>query len=191
MWWFTKVSAKFGGLKKKHYLCNQTELSMEPNATTYKGKGRHSSVSLFSFETRPQGVVPPVVLPLNDEKSRIKIALDKLSYLKAGWDGLDAAPISKEVIYNVLQMLLVSDNQVWHDWSVEPNINGTLLLRSCSHLSAISIGKDSFSYFIKNGRDITGKDDVPFSADTILDIMWSLSNKKKKYSFPCRDLRQC
>lgn len=143
--------------------------------TTYKGKGRRNSVSFSSYGTRSKSAVPIVVLPLNDEKSRIKIALDKISYLKAGWDGLDALPIAQEAILNVLQLLSVSDNHVWHNWLIEPNINGTLILRSRSHLSAISLGADSFSYYKKEGRNIKGQDNMPFSAEAVVGIMQSLS----------------
>ena len=173
---FEKDYYVFGSFEKTLYLCPQIERYMDSNTTTYKGNRRHSSVPFFSYGTHSQGEALPVVLPLNDEKSQIKIALDKLSYLKAGWDGLDAAPIAKDVIYNVLQLLSVSDNQVWRNWSLEPNINGTLILRSRSRTSAISLGSDTFSFYIKNGQNITGKDDVPFSAESVVGIMQSLNN---------------
>ena len=145
---------------------------METSTTTYKGKGRHSSVSFFCYGSRSNSE-SSAVMSLDEEKLRIKATLDKLSYLKAGWDGLDALPISVEAVSNVLQLLADSDNQVWKDWSLEPNINGTLTLRSRSHTSAISIGTNSFSYFVKNGRSITGSDNVPFTAKAVLRIMQS------------------
>lgn len=151
---------------------------MEPNTTTYRGKEQRSSTSFFSYGAHSKGAVPPVVLPLNEEKSRIKIALDKLSFLKAGWDGLDAAPIAKEVISNVFHLLSVSDNQLWHNWTLEPNTNGTVILRSRSHVCAISLGVDSFSYFIKDGRNVTGQDSVPFSPEAVVNVMQSLNNKQ-------------
>lgn len=145
---------------------------METSATTYKGKGRCSSVSFFCYGSRSHSE-GAAVMSLDEEKLRIKVTLDKLSYLRAGWDGLDALPISVDAVSNVLQLLAESDNQVWKDWILEPNINGTLTLRSRSHASAISIGTDRFSYFVKNGRSITGSDNVPFTADDVLRIMQS------------------
>lgn len=144
---------------------------MEATTTTYKRKGRNSSVSFFCYGSRSHSSENAVVSSVDDEKLRIKVALDKLSYLKEGWDGLDALPISVEAVSNVLQMLAISDNKVWQDWVLEPNINGTLTLRSRSHSSAISLGADSFSFFVRNGRNIMGSDNVPFSAESVLRIM--------------------
>jgi hypothetical protein len=146
---------------------------METTTTTYRRKGRNSSVSFFCHGTRSDYSEHPAVIPLNDEKLRIKVALDKLSYLKAGWDGLDALPISVKAVSNVLQLLAVSDDKIWQNWVLEPNINGTLTLRSRSHTSAISLGADRFSFFVKNGRNVAGSDNVPFSAEAVIRIMQS------------------
>lgn len=149
---------------------------MEPNTTTYRRTGRHNSVSLFPSGGRTHSSVNPVVLPLNDEKSRIKVALDKLSYLKAGWDGLEAPPVSKGVLANVSRLLSISDNQDWHDWVIEPNINGTVILRSISRMAGISIGFDAFSYYRREGKNITGRDGVDYSADAVLSVMRILNS---------------
>lgn len=147
---------------------------MKPNTTTYRrGKGTHNHVSFFCVGSNSRGCVNSMVLSIDDEKSRVKVSLDKMSYLNTGWDGLDAQPVSEEVISNVLHLLAVSENHDWHNWTLEPNINGTVTLRSRSHSSAISIGSDSFSYYIRNGRNITGKDNVPFVANAILEVMRS------------------
>ncbi len=149
---------------------------MEPNTTTFKSrKGKHNHVSFFCFGSNSRGSVNSMVLSMDDEKSRVKVSLDKISYLNTGWDGLDARPVSEEVISNALQLLAVSENLDWHNWTLEPNINGTITLRSRSHSSAISIGSDSFSYYIRNGRNITGKDNVPFAANAVLKVMQSLN----------------
>ena len=148
---------------------------MEPNTTTRSRKGQRSSVSLFSFGTRPHNRVNPVVLPLNDEKSRIKVALDKFSYLKAGWDGLEALPVSKGVLSNVSLLLTISDNKDWHGWQIEPNINGTVILRFSSRMAGISIGIDSFSYYQKEGKNVMGRDSVVFSAEEVLSVMRTLN----------------
>jgi hypothetical protein len=116
------------------------------------------------------------LLPLNDEKSRIKVALDKLSYLKAGWDGLEALPVSKGVVNNVSQLLTISTNIDWRDWIIEPNINGTVILRSMSRMAGISIGSDTFSYYKKEGKSVTGHDGVDFSASAVLSVMRILNS---------------
>ncbi len=159
---------------------------MEQDAATSRRTGRHNSVSLFPFGRSDQGSVNPVVLPLNDEKSRIKVALDKLSYLKAGWDGLEALPISKGVLTNVSRFLAISDNQDWHDWIIEPNVNGTVILRSISRMAGISIGNETFSYYKKEGKNITGRDGVNYSANAVLSVMRILNCRKSAREF-CDD----
>ena len=149
---------------------------MEPNTTTYRRTGRHNSVSLFPSGGRTHSSVDPFVLPLNDEKSRIKVALDKLSYLKAGWDGLEALPVSKGVLTNVSRLLSISLNQDWRDLLIEPNINGTVIVRSISRMAGINIGVDAFSYYKKEGKNITGRDGLAFSADAVLSVMRILNS---------------
>ena len=148
---------------------------MDPNTATYSRTVRHSTISNPSFGTRRHNRVIPVVLPLGDEKSRIKVSLDKLSYLKAGWDGLEALPIAKKVIANVSHLLATSDNLDWKGWAIEPNINGTVILRSNSRRSCISLGADSFSFFIKNGKDVEGQDEVCLTSEAVLSVMRSVN----------------
>lgn len=147
---------------------------MKPG-TSFKNTGRRSSYSIFSYGARPHKKVSPVILSINDEKSRIKVALDKLSYLKAGWDGLDALPISVSVLQNVSHILMDSDNQDWKDWALEPNVNGTVLLRHNSRMTGISIGSDAFSYYQKDGNNVTGRDAVDFNVSEILSVMRSIN----------------
>lgn len=132
---------------------------MEPITTAmHKNTGRRSANSVFPYSTRTHKGVSPVVLPLDDEKSRIKVALDKFFFLKAGWDGLEALPVSESAIRNVSQLLIISDNRDWYNWTVEPNINGTVILRHSSRMAGISIGTDAFSYYQKEGNNVTGHD---------------------------------
>ena len=147
---------------------------MEPNVTTPQlHTGMLSISTSYPHGTHSHKVEPSVVLPMDDEKSRIKVALDKLSFLKAGWDGLDALPVSKSVLHNVSLILIASTNQDWKNWTIEPNINGTVVLRHSSHLSGISIGSNAFSYYQKEGSNITGHDAVVFSATAVLSVMRS------------------
>ena len=171
----TKVPIKFGVFIEKHLLCRQRSKHMESNTTNVKVRGRHVSMPFFSYSSRFRNKVNIDVVSLDDEKSRIKVALDKLSYLKSGWDGLDALPVCAEAVSNVLQLLAVSENKDWQDWTIEPNINGTLTLRTRSHTSAISLGSDSFSFFVKEGKSITGKDNIPFTAEAVVKFMKSLN----------------
>lgn len=149
-------------------------MNMKPNVTTaQQHTGLLSISSSHPYGTHSHKGEPSVVLPMDDEKSRIKVALDKLSFLKTGWDGLDALPVSKRVLHNVSLILLTSNNQDWKNWTIEPNINGTVLLRSISRKAGISIGSDTFSYYQKEDGNITGKDAVDFSATAVLTVMRS------------------
>lgn len=150
---------------------------MKPNATTtHRNIGRRSSYSFFSYGSRAHKDTSPVVSPLGDEKSRIKVAVDKLFFLNTGWDGLEALPVSESAIRNVSQLLIVSDNRDWHNWTVEPNINGTVILRHSSRMAGISIGSDAFSYYQKDGNNVTGRDMVVFSASEVLAVMRSVNS---------------
>jgi len=147
---------------------------MKPNATTSQLHTAMLSISSsYPYGTHSHKGEPSVVLPMDDEKSRIKVALDKPSFLKAGWDGLDALPISKGVLHNVSLILMDSNNQDWKNWTIEPNINGTVVLRHSSRLSGISIGSNAFSYYQREGGNITGHDAVDFSAPAVLSVMRS------------------
>ena len=146
---------------------------MELNTISNRKTGRRSS--FFAYGTPHRKGKKPVVLPLEDEKSRVKVALDKLSYLKAGWDGLDALPISENVLSNVSQLLMISDNRDWLDWDIEPNTNGTIILRHRSHFAGVSIGANLFSYYQKADNNITGRDAVDFTTDAVLSVMRSLN----------------
>lgn len=149
---------------------------MEPITTaTHRETGRRTTCSFFSSGTRSHKGVSPVMLPLDDEKSRVKVALDKFFFLKAGWDGLEALPVSEKAIRNVSQLLMISDNGDWHNWTVEPNINGTVILRHSSRMAGISIGSDAFSYYQKDGNNVTGHDMVVFSAGEVLAVMRSVN----------------
>jgi hypothetical protein len=109
------------------------------------------------------------VLTVNNEKSRIKISIDKLSYLKYNWDGLEALPINNNVIKNINATVRISKNKDWNGWNIEPNVNGTIFLRRNN--AAISLGDNAFSYYIKDGDKLVGKNKIDFSPESLIEAI--------------------
>ncbi len=97
--------------------------------------------------------------------------IEKLSFLKKGWDGEDALPISYKVLKNIKDLLLISDNSDWENWTISPDGNATLGLQSKGNRALVSLGALEFSYFVKkNGRKY-GESHVAFSPEVMLSVM--------------------
>ncbi len=114
-------------------------------------------------------------MPSSSEKSRIIIAVDKISYLRDGWDGADAPSISAKVIENIKRIVDLCKNNDLIGWSIEPNINGTIFLRFND--AAISLGADKFSYYYKEGNKVFGKNKLSFSPNTVIDTIRMINYK--------------
>lgn len=97
--------------------------------------------------------------------------LDHLSQLKDNWDGNGAKKISYDVIRNLRDVLLISDNEDWEYWMISPAPNGSLGLQSKKHSASISVGDKVFSFYseTENGED--WDDNVMFVPSVFLDIM--------------------
>lgn len=115
-------------------------------------------------------------MPSSSEKSRIIIAVDKLSYLRNGWDGADAPSISTKVIENIKQIVDLCKNNDLIGWNIEPNINGTIFLRYNN--AAISLGTDMFSYYYKVGNKVFGKNKLVYSPDAVIDTIRMINYKQ-------------
>lgn len=117
------------------------------------------------------------VLTVSNEKSRIKISVDKLSYLQYDWDGMAALPINNEVINNINAVVQISKNKDWNNWSIEPNVNGTIFLRRDD--AAVSLGVNAFSYYIKDGGKVVGKNKITFSPEALIETIRMINLHKK------------
>lgn len=97
--------------------------------------------------------------------------LDHLSQLKDNWDGYGAKKISYNVIRNLRDVLLISDNEDWENWMISPAPNGSLGLQSKKHSASISVGDKVFSFYneTENGED--WGDNIMFVPSVFLDIM--------------------
>ena len=97
--------------------------------------------------------------------------LDHLCQLKDDWDGYGGRRISYQVIDNLRQVLLISDDKDWENWMISPEPSGTLALQSKEHIASISVGDEEFSYYSSRRDKEDWADDVKFEPNTFLDVM--------------------
>ena len=100
--------------------------------------------------------------------------INHLSKLRDNWDGDGASHILQEVLDNIRNVLMVSDDGDWRVWTVSPDVNGTLILQSEDALSAISLGCDEYSYLSRRNDKRVAKSHIKFSADSFLNVMRTL-----------------
>ena len=97
--------------------------------------------------------------------------IDHLSTLPQNWDGEGALPISKRVLDNLRQVLMVSDNADWEHWAISPDSTATVGLQSTTSRAFLSLGSREYSYYArKDGRRI-GESHVPFAPESFLQVM--------------------
>ena len=97
--------------------------------------------------------------------------IDQMSKLRNGWAGKGSYAVSRTVLRNLKQVLLISGNDDWKEWVISPDVNATVGLQSKSGQSLMSLGASEFSYFSDKGGEERGESHVPFSAEAFLDIM--------------------
>ncbi len=97
--------------------------------------------------------------------------LDYLATLEKDWDGEGALPISRQVLNNVKNTLLISEDNDWKDWMIGPDTNATLGLQSKKTDACMSIGADDYSYYaVIDGKEYYSNH-VSFSPSSFLDVM--------------------
>ena len=97
--------------------------------------------------------------------------LEHLLALKDGWAGENTLSISRQVIANLRDVLLISNNKDWECWMISPDGNGTVMLQSNQRRSSISVGSKEFSYYTKVDGKRSGKSHLDFNAKQFLTIM--------------------
>lgn len=100
--------------------------------------------------------------------------INHLSKLRDNWDGDGASHILQEVLDNIRNVLMVSNDGDWRIWTVSPDVNGTLILQSEDALCAISLGCDEYSYLSRRSGKRVGQSHIKFSADSFLNVMRTL-----------------
>lgn len=86
----------------------------------------------------------------DENLGHMKRRLKEMENLQQGWDGEGAIPVKKETIELVRQMFKEIRPSDLSDWSISPNVNGTILLELDD--AAISIASKEFSYYAESGE---------------------------------------
>lgn len=106
----------------------------------------------------------------NSSAEHIRKRLAELSQLEYGWDGLKAEKIEPHVIGN-LEAVLQSDgsDELWSNWVLFPDSNGTITLISKDKNSSVSIGRDEYSFVsLRKGHEASANH-VPFAVDSLIE----------------------
>ena len=103
----------------------------------------------------------------------MKRRLKEFSTLQPGWDGEDAQPVLSDIIVFVGQLLRSCSSLELSDWSLFPNVNGTLLLQRKD--AAISIGKEEYSYFAETKEKAIGHDHQPLSIESVMSTIETIN----------------
>ena len=96
----------------------------------------------------------------------MKRRLKEFADLQPGWDGEDAQPVLPDVTTFVGELLRSCNSLELADWSLFPNVNGTLLLQHKN--AAVSIGKEEYSYFAEAKDKAIGHDHQPLSIESVM-----------------------
>lgn len=107
--------------------------------------------------------------------SRVLARIDHLAGLKNDWDGFGASRILPAVITNIRSVVLASKDADWRNWTISPNVNGTLFLQSTKHVSSLSLGEKEYSFFSNKDGLREGESHIPFSVGEFLSAMRSLN----------------
>lgn len=105
-------------------------------------------------------------------KSRVSF----LTTLQQGWDGYDALPISNKVVANMNAFLANVSEKDLTGWRALPEINGTISLQNDEKRAGIQMGDTAFSYFVINGNQVTGDDNIVFAVPAILNVLRDINS---------------
>ncbi|MBR1932382.1 MAG: hypothetical protein IJ841_01690 [Prevotella sp.] len=122
--------------------------------------------------------------------SRVIARIDHLARLKNDWDGFGASRILPTVITNIRAVMLASKDTDWKDWTISPNVNGTLFLQSTKHVSSLSLGEKEYSSFTKKDGQREGKSHIPFSVEISCRQCARLTNKRKRYEYRLHNIQR-
>ena len=103
----------------------------------------------------------------------MKRRLKEFASLQLGWDGEEAQPVMVEVVDFMNQLLRSCRSMELAEWSLFPNVNGTLLLQRND--AAISIGKEEYSYFAEAKGKAIGHDHQPLSIESVMSTIETIN----------------
>ncbi len=148
---------------------NEVMMVSEP-AVAYTPTVFDTVIKYLHSSHMPMGTKRAVYLQLQAEVADENLAymkrrLKEYSKLESGWDGDEAQPVIPQISAFVEQMLRKCDSHELSEWSLFPNVNGTLLLQRKD--AAVSIGVDEFSYYAESKNKTIGRDHQPLSLDSV------------------------
>ena len=97
--------------------------------------------------------------------------LNELSRLPEDWDGEGALPISPSIISNMKEVLLLSDNEDWENWTIGPETNACIGLQSKHSRACVSLGAKEFSYYVRKNGERMAASHVVFNPSLFLDTL--------------------
>ena len=104
--------------------------------------------------------------------------INHLASLRDDWDGYGASRILPQVIANIRSVVLCSKDADWRDWTISPDINGTLFLQSTKRICSLSLGTHEYSFFAQEKDGRRGESHLAFNAEAFLSHMRSLNHLK-------------
>lgn len=107
----------------------------------------------------------------NENQGNALSRLDHLAMLPVDWDGYGSMPVSSVVIANLKDVIAISRDADWADWTISPESNGALSLQSKQAMSSISVGAQEFSYYSCTPKYEIGESHIPFTPKRLLGIM--------------------
>ena len=150
---------------------------MTVKTTPTYGRGSYADVMayLYSLPITPE-VKRNVGQRLMQEVTEPALAeafarIDHLATLRKGWAGKGSLAISRIVLKNLKQVLLISNNADWEEWSISPDVNSTVGLQSKSKQALISLGTKEFSFYVEHEGKEKGDSHIAFSPEAFLNVM--------------------
>lgn len=144
--------------------------------TSYRGNSYAEVMAyLYSIPITPE-VKETVGRRLVQEATEPALAktfaqIDEIAKLRNGWAGKGSYAISPAVLKNLKQVLLISDNADWAEWTISPDANSTIGLQSKTTQALMSLGVKEFSYYSDKDGLEHGESHIDFSPETFLSIM--------------------
>lgn len=127
----------------------------------------------LSLETKKAVYLQLQAEVADEHKGNMKRRLSEFAELNAGWDGENALPVVPEIVAFMRQLLRSCRSLSLADWSLFPNVNGTLLLQRT--FAAISIGMEEFSYFAESKDNVIGLDHQPLSIAAVISTIETIN----------------
>ena len=97
--------------------------------------------------------------------------IDEIAKLRNGWAGKGSFAVSSAVLRNLKQILFLSDNADWTEWTISPDTNATVGLQSKTTQALMSLGAKQFSYYSDKDGIERGESNIDFSPEVFLKIM--------------------